>query len=326
MNRTSGIAMAFLLATATAAPAQQPATAPSGNSMQFILDTLRQVRLDRDDPHPVAVALASRGPSIAPALAMALASPNQLVAPGEIPGAAANDSRVVLLTQLRMQALKMAATQLTMGFDPIAAIANWAARRQDERPGGRTLPARVVRLEIPVLQQVLPGCLLYQMIVPGPRVEYGQGVWPSQNIFVVDAKANVRRIARPLTLQRFFGRSMMPVSDMGSARLAAAAWVTLASVLANDGYYRFEDPVRTATAEALPNGGYQASARAVAVQESQGPGNKGYLEATLAFDGAGKLKDVTQVNNLVPGPRPLAREGQNSKTQITDKPQEAHND
>ncbi|MCE5279851.1 MAG: hypothetical protein ABFD92_03445 [Planctomycetaceae bacterium] len=304
MNAASFTGVALLLAAATTAHAQQAATAPANDHARFIRDTLREVTLEKDDPYPAASKLASRGSAISSALAQALASPDQLAAAGEIPGAGPNDPRVELLTQLRMRALKMAATQITLGFDPIAAIARWAAARDDDRPGGRTLPARVVRLEIPVLQQVLPGYLFYQMIVPGPRVEYGQGVWPSQNIFVVDEKARVWRIARPLTLQRFFGRAMMPVRDMASARLTAAAWAVLASVLANDGYYRFSNPVDDAAAIVMPGGGYQASARTAAVAQSEGGGDSGFLEATLTFDGAGHLTGVTQKNRLVPGERP----------------------
>jgi hypothetical protein len=107
---------------------------------------------------------------------------------------------------------------------------------------------------------------------------------------------------RPLTnseqLEGFFKRNINPVRSADEAKNVLRAWLELAQVFEQDGYYKFEvleDSLKVAAAD----GGLKASGRVIVTA-----GGNGDITATLTFDAGGKLTKVEHSAKLKPGPRP----------------------
>ena len=121
------------------------------------------------------------------------------------------------------------------------------------------------------------------------------------NLFVVRPDGSVERIADTTMLTPFFRTALAPVKTAAKARVAIKAWLQLAEEFHQDGFFRFsisEDSLRTV---ALKDGGLEASGKALV--NPQG-GNMGEIGASLTFDAAGVLKDVSESVQLHSGIRP----------------------
>lgn len=121
------------------------------------------------------------------------------------------------------------------------------------------------------------------------------------NLFVVRPDGSVERIADTKMLKTFFRTALAPVKTAAKARVALKAWLQLAEEFHQDGFFRFsisEDSLRTV---ALKDGGLEASGKALVNQQG---GNMGEIGASLTFDAAGVLKDVSESVQLHPGIRP----------------------
>ena len=123
----------------------------------------------------------------------------------------------------------------------------------------------------------------------------------SNNLFIVKPDDSVEYIAGKEMLKTFFRAALAPVKTEAQARDVVKAWLQLAEEFHQDGFFRFsisEDSLRTA---ALKDGGLEASGKAVVNQQG---GNMGEIGASLTFDAAGKLTNVSESVQLHPGMRP----------------------
>ncbi len=121
------------------------------------------------------------------------------------------------------------------------------------------------------------------------------------NLFVVKPDNSVDYVADTKMLKTFFRTTLAPVKTAAHARDAVKAWLQLAEEFHQDGFFRFsiaEDSLRTA---ALKDGGLEASGKALVNQQG---GNMGEIGASLTFDAAGALIDVSESVRLHPGIRP----------------------
>ena len=102
-------------------------------------------------------------------------------------------------------------------------------------------------------------------------------------------------------LEAFFRSTLGQIQDDNTAKDVARAWLQLAPIFSQDGFYQFvlQDDSTKVTAETL---GRKVSGKVMVMA-----GGNGEITATLAFDKAGKLTHVTQTASLRPGPRPICQ-------------------
>jgi hypothetical protein len=121
------------------------------------------------------------------------------------------------------------------------------------------------------------------------------------NLFVVKPDDSVDYIVDTKMLKTFFRTALAPVKTAAKARDAVKAWLQLAEEFHQDGFFRFsisEDSLRTS---ALKDAGLEVSGKALVNQQG---GNMGEIGASLTFDAAGVLTNVSESVRLHPGIRP----------------------
>ncbi len=126
----------------------------------------------------------------------------------------------------------------------------------------------------------------------------------AKNLFVVKPDASVEYLSDTETLKNFFRATLAPITTQASARDAAKAWLQLAQEFHQDGFFRFsisDDSIQVST---TGNGGLEVSGKAVV--NPQG-GNKGEIAASLAFDTAGVLTNVSESAQVYRGMRPICQ-------------------
>lgn len=126
----------------------------------------------------------------------------------------------------------------------------------------------------------------------------------ANNLFVVKPDASVEYLSNTETLKNFFRATLAPVTTQASARDAARAWLQLAQEFYQDGFFRFSIPNDSIQVSAMGNGGLEVSGKAVV--NPQG-GNKGAIDASLTFDSAGVLTNVSESAQVYRGMRPICQ-------------------
>jgi hypothetical protein len=150
------------------------------------------------------------------------------------------------------------------------------------------------------VRQALPGCLCYAVLFK----QYSVGRLPPAplkvaNVLVVkDDK--VTAVTDAKELEKFCKTNLAPVKTEAAAREAIQAWLRLSEDLHQDGFFEFTVPEKSlkVTPEKF---GLKAGGKAVV--EPKG-GNKGEINATLAFDADGKLTGADEEAKVVAGIRP----------------------
>jgi hypothetical protein len=100
-------------------------------------------------------------------------------------------------------------------------------------------------------------------------------------------------------LEEYFKSKSRPIRNTDDAKDVLRAWLELAQVFEQDGYYKFEvleDSLKVTTAA---DDERKASGRVIVTA-----GGNGEITATLTFDASGKLTKVEHSAKLKPGPRP----------------------
>ena len=125
----------------------------------------------------------------------------------------------------------------------------------------------------------------------------------SGNVYAVsrDKDGQLHLFTDTKGLEAFFRSTLGPVQDDNRAKDAARAWLHLAPVFSQDGFYQFVLQDDSTTVRAEPPG------RTVRGKVVVMAGGNGEIAATLAFDAAGKLAHVSQTATLRPGPRPICQ-------------------
>ena len=125
----------------------------------------------------------------------------------------------------------------------------------------------------------------------------------SSNVYAVprDQHGQLQLFTDTKGLEAFFRSTLGPIQDDNTARDVARAWLQLAPALSQDGFYQFvlqEDSLKVIA----ETPGRKVSGKVVAMA-----GGNGEIVATLAFDGAGRLVNVSQIAHLKAGLRPICQ-------------------
>jgi hypothetical protein len=102
-------------------------------------------------------------------------------------------------------------------------------------------------------------------------------------------------------LEAFFRSMLGRIQDDNTAKDVVRAWLQLAPIFSQDGFYQFvlQDDSTKVIAETP---GRKVSGKVMVMA-----GGNGEIIATLTFDEAGKLVHVSQTASLKPGPRPICQ-------------------
>ena len=123
----------------------------------------------------------------------------------------------------------------------------------------------------------------------------------SSNVFAVGADGEVLVLTDAGELEKFFKAHLPAAKTDDQLKDAARAWLRLTQQFRQDGFYKFtlmDDATKVAPAGA----GKEVRGKVVVMA-----GGNGAIDATLTFDGAGKLARVVEGGKLRPGPRPICQ-------------------
>ena len=126
----------------------------------------------------------------------------------------------------------------------------------------------------------------------------------SNNIFVVKPDDAIQHFRDRNALKAFFQTALPPVKTEAEARDATEAWLRLTQEFAQDGFLQFSTPDDGLRVESGQSGGLLATGRAVV--EPRG-GSSGRIVASLTFDAAGRLTNVSERTNIKRGIRPICQ-------------------
>jgi hypothetical protein len=124
------------------------------------------------------------------------------------------------------------------------------------------------------------------------------------NLFIVKPDGSVEHIVEPDTLKKFFRTALVPVTTQPRARDAAKAWLQLAQEFYQDGFFHFSIPEDSIRVTAMDNGGLEVFGKAIVNQQG---GNAGEIAASLTFDPAGLLTNVSESVQIRRGMRPICQ-------------------
>ena len=128
--------------------------------------------------------------------------------------------------------------------------------------------------------------------LPGPPLK-------GSNVYVVaKATGKLRRLTEVKELEDFVREALPAIRDVNQAKNAVRAWLELAQVFAQDGYYKFS-LIEEATKAEPDAGGIKASGKVIVMS-----GGNGAISVAMTFDKNGKLIRLEPASKLKPGPRP----------------------
>jgi hypothetical protein len=114
-------------------------------------------------------------------------------------------------------------------------------------------------------------------------------------------EAKPRLLTDPKDLETFFRDSLGPVRDDAQAKEVVRAWLELAPVFVQDGFYQFSVVPETITVS--HEGAVRKASGKVVVMK----GGNGQIDVVMEFDQAGKLVRVEHTAKVRPGPRPICQ-------------------
>jgi hypothetical protein len=123
----------------------------------------------------------------------------------------------------------------------------------------------------------------------------------SSNVFAVGPDGTVLVLTDAAGLEKFFKSHLPPAKSDDQLKDGARAWLRLTQQFRQDGFYKFQlmdDSTKVSPAGA----GKEVRGKVVAMA-----GGNGAIDATLTFDGAGKLARAVEGGQLRPGPRPICQ-------------------
>lgn len=137
-----------------------------------------------------------------------------------------------------------------------------------------------------------------------PMAEMPPAPLAANNLFVVKPDGAVEHLQDATALERFFRETLAPVTAEREARDAATAWLRLTQEFHQDGFFEFSVPWNAIRVASTETGGLQATGRAAVTPRG---GNTGAIVATLNFDHAGKLVNVSETATVHKGVRPICQ-------------------
>lgn len=159
---------------------------------------------------------------------------------------------------------------------------------------------RVGRISDEALERSFANRLFFTGLLP----QFPVGIAPApgskiqvSNLFVVGKDGKVLHLTDAKGLEAFFKESLPAAKNEAALKDAARAWLALSPEFRQDGFFKFKLMDDSTKAE-----GKKATAQVVVMQ-----GGNGSITATLTFDDAGKLAQVTEEAKIRPGPRPICQ-------------------
>jgi len=125
----------------------------------------------------------------------------------------------------------------------------------------------------------------------------------ANNLFVIKSDGSVEHVLNAESLKTLF-RTALAVRTDAEARDVAKSWLQLSKEFHQDGFFRFSIPDDSIQVTAAANGGLEVTGKAVV--DRQG-GNTGEIGASLSFDSAGSLTNVSEVVQIHRGIRPICQ-------------------
>jgi hypothetical protein len=122
----------------------------------------------------------------------------------------------------------------------------------------------------------------------------------NNNIFVIDKSGDVSLINRSSQLSDFFTANVRGIKSGAQAYAVASAWMALSEELAQDGMFRFSEPVISVSDVE----GLSVSARA---DVEPNMGNQGEVTARIVFTNDGGIQSVVGSNKVRAGMRPICQ-------------------
>jgi len=124
------------------------------------------------------------------------------------------------------------------------------------------------------------------------------------NLFVVKPDGSLEHIVEPEILKKLFRISLVPITTQARAKDAAKAWLQLAQEFYQDGFFHFSIPEDFIRVTPMDSGGLEVFAKAIVNQQG---GNAGEIAASLTFNPAGLLTNVSESVQIHRGMRPICQ-------------------
>jgi hypothetical protein len=195
---------------------------------------------------------------------------------------------------------KKSDTKLVGGlFDPVSQVKRRLAELKAEG-------ATVEKIDDKAVRAVFPDAHFVSVRFPlWPVARVPPEPLKSQNLFAVAKGGKLEHLTDAKALEKYF-KAHLKLTQGGKdalkeARPALHAWLLLTKEFVQDGYYKFALAKQGGKAKGDGAGNFEIWGSIEVVPEM---GNKGAIQASLAFDKEGKLVRVTEENKVVRGIRP----------------------
>jgi hypothetical protein len=162
---------------------------------------------------------------------------------------------------------------------------------------------KIEHLSADPLLQMFPRQILFSVVFRQyPVAQLAPPPLKAANIYAVARQGGeLQRLTDAKELDKFLRDTLPAVKNAGDAKEAVRAWLELAPVLLQDGYFTFM-VLDEATKARTQGGSIEASGKVLVKK-----GGSGELLVTLTFDQSGKLTRVQQTNKVKPGVRPICQ-------------------
>jgi hypothetical protein len=178
------------------------------------------------------------------------------------------------------------------------------ARKVVDEALGKAQGATVEQIDQDALFNTCPNYIYYSIVFrQGPVARPLPEGFSSGNVYAVprdkDAKPQLLNDAKKL--EEFCKKNFKPVTTEDQAKDATRAWLYLAPVLQQDGFYTFalmDDSTKVEKDKTVKS----ASGKVVVMK-----GGNGDITVTLNFDDKGMLSKIEETDKLTPGPRPICQ-------------------
>jgi hypothetical protein len=164
--------------------------------------------------------------------------------------------------------------------------------------------ARVQPVTDDAVLRAFPKHLFFSVIFPQyPVTRVSPPGHSASNVYAVPRgqEGKSQLLADANKLEGLFKSALAGVQDENRAKDAVCAWLLLASVYSNDGFYKFA-LIDEATRVAPDAGGRKATGKMMVIA-----GGNGEINGAVQVSEAGKLVSATVESKLRPGPRPICQ-------------------
>jgi hypothetical protein len=175
-------------------------------------------------------------------------------------------------------------------------------RVEDEVAKVQSGPVRIEPLTNEALERVFPKHIFVQVIFRQfPVARIVPAPYSPANIYAVADNNTLDLMSDQHALEAFLRAQTASASSDELAKDVVRAWLTLAPILLQDGFYQFsmiDESIRVSS----DRSGKKASGRSVVMR-----GGNGEVQVEITFNSEGRVTNVRQSSKLRPGPRPICQ-------------------